>query len=189
MRLAAISCLTLAIAACGETSSRDENRVSLPLEAPVAAHKLVTDFTEVCSLYLVDRTAGVELAKVRGWSDGMMSADAIARLSGMFVFDHEESGASLQFIPAAFPHLDVKTCMLIVRHQNDDDSPELDLSVMHQIDGLEGGFLPIPGGKSQGVGRWSFIGPNGQPVTIAATRPNAGFTQMHMTTHKRLYPK
>lgn len=188
MRIAALSFLALTITACGGVSGNGEKRVALPLEAPEGAHRLVADFVDICSLYLVDRDQSMQLAKSRGWSNDDTGGDMAAMFTGMAVFMDEQSDANLQMMPSVFPHLEAKTCMLFTS-SFDDKASEIDLSAIHSVEGLQGGFMPLPGAGAKGIGRWSFIGPNGEPVTIQAMRPTDSLTQIHMTTTNRLYPK
>ena len=185
MRFAALSFLALGFAACGGEQD-NEVRVALPLSAPDGAHELVADFVDICSLSLVDRGEAMQLADDRGWASEVPQADLMAQFTGMAMYSDPNSGAQLQITPIAYPHLDIKLCMVNL-FDHDFDEDDLNLSVIHEIDGLQGGFFPMPG-DADGVGRWSFIGPNGEPVILQAMRPTASFVQLHMSTDKRLYP-
>ena len=183
MRVIALPLAVLSLAAC----DTQEARVPLPLSAPDGAHQMVTDFVDICSLYLVDRKASAALARARGWSDEMTSSDMAAQLTGVSMFEKEDPDAMLQFIPAVYPHLESRMCMVMLPFADEVDG-DMDLSAIHQIDGLQGGFMPMPGGDAHGVGRWSFVAENGQTVLVNAMRPTSTFVQLNMSTHKDLKP-
>lgn len=186
MRLAALSLSALMISACSESAS-NEPRVELPLKAPDQAHNLVVDFIEVCSLSLIKPKEGVELAESRGWVSETAGSDIMMNIAGVAVLSDETSGATLQIIPAVYPHLDTKMCMILLPYA-DDFEEDLKLDIIHQTAGLQGGFIPVPGGDDKGIGRWSFIASNGQTVVVNAMRPTSSIVQMNMSTHKHLNP-
>ena len=184
MRIAALFLSAIMLAGCG---GENEPRVDLPIKAPDGAHHLVADFIDICSLSFVNRDAAMQLADDREWTSEVPEADLMAQFTGISMYVDDRSGAQLQIMPIAYPHLDIKMCMLNLFDYTI-EGDDVDLSIIHSIDGLQGGFMPMPG-DADGVGRWSFIGPSGDPVIIQAMRPTSSFLQMHMSTQKRLYPK
>ena len=187
MRMAALSFLACGLAACGGGAG-DVERVSLPLKSPDGAHNLVADFVDICSLYLADRNASLQLAKSRGWQNDSVGADMAAQFTGMSVLSHDDYEGNLQLIPASYPHLDTWMCMIFVPDAEYIEG-EIGLDVIHGIDGLQGGFLPMPTGEAHGVGRWSFVAENDQIVLVNAIQPTDQFIQLNMSTHKEKYPK
>ena len=187
MRCAAFSSMSLALAACGGSDKAVESGVELPLNAPEAAHILVVDFVEVCSLFMSDRKAAVDMARGRGWSDQYSGTDVAAKFTGISIFEHKHSDAEMHFMPAVYPHLDTRTCMIIHMRADVEKTP-LELDKIHNVEGLEGGFAAIPGGDELGIGRWSFVADNGQTVLINATHTIPRFLQLNMSTHRHLKP-
>lgn len=189
MRVAAFIISAFAVAACSEAGGVDKTQVTLPLEAPAGAHNLVKDFVEICSLHLSNTQGAKSLAASRGWTSNTVGAEemVMTNLTGISMLESADTGAMLQFLPAVYPHLEAQTCM-ILWPRIEASGDEIKLEVIHEIDGLEGGYTPLPGGANSGLGRWSFVADNGQTVTIQAMRTDPNFLQMTMNTHKHINP-
>jgi hypothetical protein len=171
----------LLIAACGGA----EPRVAMPLTAPDGAHRLVKDFVEICSSALVKSDDAEKLAADRGWT---APADAIKAMkaAGMMVFE-DNQGAILQVASLNYPHQEGKSCFVVAPFVT---PAELEPEKIGATKGLQGGYSVIegPGPDKVGRGLWSFVGPDGDVVTISVTATGERIVQMNMNTSRRISP-
>jgi hypothetical protein len=177
MRLA---CLTagLFLAACG-----GEARTALPLTAPGDAPLLVRDFIEVCSLAMAQGTNARAEAVKRGWTEAPDADKMLAH--GMIVLERESGDRQLQIVDTPYPHMRVRSCMVLQLYPSD----PVDLSVIGRTAGLAGEITDMPavdGTASRGI--WSFVGPEGDVVTVNTTFTPPRIVQLNMATTRRISP-
>src|SRR5262245_44743987 len=170
-RLAGLS-VGLLLAACGGA----EHRVALPLTAPDGAHRLVKDFVEICSNALGKPDAAEKLAVERGWTAPADAVDAM-KAAGVTVFEDAQSNAILQIVSLNYPQQQGKTCSVIAPQAI---PAEVMPDKIGATKGLEGSYSVIEGPNQDKVGRgmWSFVGPDGNVVTINVTATGERVTQM-----------
>lgn len=176
----------VALAACTQASGPSEPRTMLPLTAPAGATGVVKDFIEVCSQGLVDANKAVGAAGSRGWKP---AADGVAMAAaGSFVLTHGDDSpdrSQLLINDINYPHQHSRTCQLIVLDVDALNGPP-DLSAIDKIEGIKGGVVQFPAMGSRGL--WSFIGPEGDVVTISTIFSPPRILQLNMGTSHRLPP-
>jgi hypothetical protein len=174
--------LAVGLAGCNAA----EPRVALPLTAPESADPLVKEFVEICSQALVDRAAASAVAGQRGWKIELTPA-ALVGLEGMHFsrLDTQIGEQQLQFFTFDYPHMRNEACNVFWGSRSPTDS--IDLASISEIAGVEGRFWSVNQERG-GRGLWSFIGPNGDPVTINASIIPNGPVQMTMTVMHRVSP-
>jgi hypothetical protein len=171
----------MALAACGA----GEERVAMPLTAPGGAHRLVKDFVEICSNALVKVEDAEKLASERGWT-APAGAFETMKAAGMMAFE-DNQGAILQIASLNFPHQEGKSCFVVAPFVA---TAEVQPEKIGATRGLHGGYEVIEGPAADKVGRglWSFVGPDGDVVTISVTATGERIVQMNMNTSRRVSP-
>jgi hypothetical protein len=182
LKLGAVSA-ALVLSACG-SSDRQTPSLDLPFTAPAGASKVLTDFIEVCSLSMIDRSAAISALDARGWQ--APSAGDIQQMAAFGGYASEsENGEQLQIISIDFPHVDGVTCLISSTYL--DETP--DFSPVGEIPGMLGEITSYGDGSDEGqLGRFSGIGPDGYPLTIQVLSNNDLFYNLSMTTTRPVKP-
>jgi hypothetical protein len=173
--------LLLLVAGLALTACSGEPRTSLPLAAPEGADPLVKEFVEICSRAMTEGTDARKEAVTRGWAE-MPDADQMLE-HGMIVLEHGNGDRQLQIVETPYPHMRVRYCMVLQLYR---DEP-IDVSPIGKIAGLSGKIMEIPspdGRASRGI--WSFVGPEGDVVTVNTTYTPPRIVQLNMSTAKRI---
>jgi hypothetical protein len=160
-----------------------EPRLSLPLEAPDGADPLVRDFIEICSLAMAKGLGAAGEASKRGWA--LLPGSVELAAGGAVVMEKQADRSHIQINEIVYPHQHTRICMVM---RIDDGLP--DPSVVGKVAGLQGDFdTDTVAGGTASRGLWSFVGPDGNVVTLNTMATPQHLLQMQMATSKRLTPK
>lgn len=185
LRWGSVVALVLLTACNGAGAPASEPRIALPLTAPAGVATPIKDFIEVCSQGLADPNKAVGAAAALGWKP---ASDSVAMAAaGAYVFtrgDDSPDRWQLLLNDIAYPHQHTRNCQLIVL-EADFIADKPDLSSIGRIEGIQGGVTTFPMGAR---GLWSFIGPEGDIVTISAISTPPRILQFSMGTSHRLPP-
>jgi hypothetical protein len=98
-------------------------------------------------------------------------------------FSRPDNSTNMQMYPTRYPHLETRSCNVFAPL----DSAAPDISVIGKTAGLRGEILDAPKGPKRGI--WSFIGADGEPVTINALVIEERIMQLNMSTSRRAAPQ